>query len=546
MNSKYYSNISAGNYYTSHIAKQPNSSPYKESFNHKNEVDLSESFSELFIKKKDPDIIENNIMHELVEYKPLTFLSKKAHGDLAGDPENERKGRKTIVEEGIEKINSLKNKAKEIELNDYTRTFEDTTRDYIAIFGEVDVDQLSQEGAKALRTESVDIKLREDMKNILQVKEDCKDELYHKKSLYQKNIDRIEETSAEYAAEKLKSIKNTFRNTENQINIKLKTIKKIIRSDYKELYIEEYQKFYKHINLKTQLVVDLRLELVRCVKDKIPKGQYVILCSVLDRIDGNVIRYKNGKKCRKISTSRLHNGQYHLNNIRFEESIRIKIPSLSNLAPSMVYLFELCLLRSKEFTYDQVLGWGVFPLIDSNFKVITGKYKVPLLFGPVNPAIEKYKDIQNSYMQKLDNWLCNLYFSLKFKEKEEKFTIPQEPRTESIFHNKDTHTDKEDIKKEEKLLKANDFDQYTFTVSYIPSKTDTVITRKFRYIMNEVISDLGFNNILSIDFWISFIILISVLWARSFVHTFGSWLFLKCTGTNVDELSPTLYFMITK
>ena len=64
-----------------------------------------------------------------------------------------------------------------------------------------------------------------------------------------------------------------------------------------------------------------------------------------------------------------------------EESLMFVAPSRSEVKPSMAFLFELFLLKSPEYKHDQVLGWGVFPLIDSEFELIKGKFKVRKLLN---------------------------------------------------------------------------------------------------------------------------------------------------------------------
>jgi hypothetical protein len=48
------------------------------------------------------------------------------------------------------------------------------------------------------------------------------------------------------------------------------------------------------------------------------------------------------------------------------------------------------LLKSENIAKDYVVGWGVFPLLNSDFALNEGKFKVPLLFGGVDPTIDKF------------------------------------------------------------------------------------------------------------------------------------------------------------
>lgn len=80
---------------------------------------------------------------------------------------------------------------------------------------------------------------------------------------------------------------------------------------------------------------------------------------------------------------------------------------------SNVLQFELILLESATVEKDFVVGWGVFPLLNSDFQVNEGKFKVPLLFGNVNVNIDKFSKIEDTMLADLDNWLCNLYFTVE-------------------------------------------------------------------------------------------------------------------------------------
>ena len=83
-------------------------------------------------------------------------------------------------------------------------------------------------------------------------------------------------------------------------------------------------------------------------------------------------------------------------------------PSLS-LLPSNVIAFEIVYLSSKESMNDVVVGWGAFPIVNGEFQINTGKFKVPILIGNVDWTTNKFKDIEKKYMRNIDEWLCNLY-----------------------------------------------------------------------------------------------------------------------------------------
>ena len=164
--------------------------------------------------------------------------------------------------------------------------------------------------------------------------------------------------------------------------------------------------------------INVHLELVRALKDKIPKGRYSVLVTLLDRIGGNPLNYQEKKKVRgwkRVTKPHLHGGQYYHNELRFQETLKVLAPTEDEMRPSMVLLFEMFMLKSREFTQDQVLGWGVFPLVNSQFQLNQGKYKIPLLWGPVNKDLDKFRMIENIYRQNLDKWVANIYFEVLHK-----------------------------------------------------------------------------------------------------------------------------------
>jgi len=64
------------------------------------------------------------------------------------------------------------------------------------------------------------------------------------------------------------------------------------------------------------------------------------------------------------------------------------------LTPSNVILFELVWLSTQFAKKDHVVGWGAFPLVNRNFEVNEGLFKVPLMIGEVNRSVNKFKDIE--------------------------------------------------------------------------------------------------------------------------------------------------------
>ena len=57
------------------------------------------------------------------------------------------------------------------------------------------------------------------------------------------------------------------------------------------------------------------------------------------------------------------------------------LPPRIRLSPSQVILFELVYLSGKDPSRDEVIGWGALPVVNGDFDINVGKFKVPLLYG---------------------------------------------------------------------------------------------------------------------------------------------------------------------
>lgn len=109
------------------------------------------------------------------------------------------------------------------------------------------------------------------------------------------------------------------------------------------------------------------------------------------------------------------------------------LPPTSKLQPSNILLFELVYLSGKDPSRDQVMGWGALPLVNGEFDINTGKFKVPMIYGDIDFSTNKFKDLEQKYIRNVDEWLCNLYIEVKkiqlfdFRQHEEKieFTVPK-------------------------------------------------------------------------------------------------------------------------
>ena len=137
------------------------------------------------------------------------------------------------------------------------------------------------------------------------------------------------------------------------------------------------------------------------------------------KVNSNVLRYDPRKKATMD-----FNGH----------KLYYMLPPSSSLAPSNVIIFELVYLSSKDTANDIVVGWGAFPIVNGEFQINAGKFKVPILYGGVDFDTNKFKDIEQKYKRNIDEWLCNLYiqvkkielFDFRFHEEKIEFLVPKE------------------------------------------------------------------------------------------------------------------------
>lgn len=304
--------------------------------------------------------------------------------EQAKERETQRKAR---IQQELTKIEKVHDNMAKEEVKTYGDKFYDNAEDDIVTLAEVEMDDLSYENKKAheLKEKAKHDELLKYQKqyNGIKVREmEAQDQLYHQGELMKRQVDRLERESIMNTSEKKRRMKRSFVRVNKELKGYLMEEKSEVVRKYKDLAIvdrEDVNKLRRGSGSRPQ-IVKIRLQVARCLKDKLPKGRYAILCSILDRVGGSPLKLDNKEAStwRKVSTPRVHSGEYSLNNLRFEKTVHLVVPAANKVSPSMVYLFELFLLRSKEYTYDQVLGWGVFPLSNSEFDLNLGRFKVSL------------------------------------------------------------------------------------------------------------------------------------------------------------------------
>nr|XP_037861652.1 uncharacterized protein LOC103222193 [Chlorocebus sabaeus] len=154
---------------------------------------------------------------------------------------------------------------------------------------------------------------------------------------------------------------------------------------------------------------------IRCLrgfKDKAPPGSYVLKVSLLGRLGGCVLQWRQTEQLKTRTRPVRHNGNFYDVGLYFHENLYVVLPQKKNVSPGMAFLFELFLLRGTYACLDRAVGWAVFPLCDNNFNIVEGKFKCPLLRRHYDQKLSNFRKIEDLICLDLDHWLCNLYFQV--------------------------------------------------------------------------------------------------------------------------------------
>eukprot|EP00899_Mesostigma_viride_P023917 jgi/Mesvir1/470/Mv11345-RA.1 len=180
-----------------------------------------------------------------------------------------------------------------------------------------------------------------------------------------------------------------------------------LKDGYQGLVKRNYRVEWAH----SPLPVQVRLEALRGIRDKLPLGKYVLLVSLYERLGGNPLRWGNLQSW-GASLPMEHSGHYSVHTWNVQQDVFVVCPALGDLKPSMAFMFELFRLSTKEDACrtDEVVAWGCFPAVGPDLTVISGKFKVPLLRGPTDAGIDSHEILERTYASNLDDWMGNLYF----------------------------------------------------------------------------------------------------------------------------------------
>jgi len=160
--------------------------------------------------------------------------------------------------------------------------------------------------------------------------------------------------------------------------------------------------------------IEIKLGRLCGLRNRVPEGKYVIIASLYDKLGGHALRWHklHGQEWKGASVPIEHDGHATSVEANIGQSLYAVCPSERELRPGMIILFEVYLLRGENSASDHAVAWGAFPIVNADFTVINGKYKMPMLRGSDQSVVSKHEDIQDLIKDDLDNWMCNMYFEV--------------------------------------------------------------------------------------------------------------------------------------
>ncbi|XP_078254554.1 uncharacterized protein ofcc1 [Rhinoraja longicauda] len=216
------------------------------------------------------------------------------------------------------------------------------------------------------------------------------------------------------------SLRAAFQNAENQLLKTLESRGGEVRALYGDLTEVNHQddgmqeRHWKVEWSGTPQPADIQLRCLRGVKDKLPKGRYILKVSLLSQLGGFPLRWSNSQHQHwaEATSPVYHDGNFYNVEINFNQSIAVVLPSTNDVKPGMTLIFELFLLHGINSSIDQAVAWGAFPVCNGKLEILEGKHKCPFLRGHQDQRIDEFRKIEALMSSDVDHWVCNLYFQM--------------------------------------------------------------------------------------------------------------------------------------
>ncbi|XP_078490654.1 uncharacterized protein LOC100184102 [Ciona intestinalis] len=307
----------------------------------------------------------------------------------------------------------------------YMEDFEHVVEKDILMIGSVSIEDLEKHENKQkeeyLQIQQRQVALQQERtKELTKLAELAKERVWLQLKQQQKEASIREELLAKRERLFQEQAQKSFRQSENQLKHALEKRQAEVKAFYGDLTLADNQygdskgRRWRVEWSKTPQPVQIKLKTIRGIRDKVPKGRYVVMISLYDRLGGHVLRWSKrlGQQWGGATLPVYHDGHYSNTEIHLEQSVFTVLPPQWKVQPGMILAFELFLLRGSISPIDRVVAWGAFPICDSNFAIVQGHYKLPMLRGHMDYRITKHETIEKLIASDIDHWISNLYIQV--------------------------------------------------------------------------------------------------------------------------------------
>lgn len=327
--------------------------------------------------------------------------------------------------------------------------------------------------------------------------------------------------------------------------------------------------------------LQIDIKKITAVKDKIPAGVYVLLVSMFDRLGGKPLKWSKAdaglyEKLKPSTQPLVHKGRFYDIDMRVNQSVFVVSPSESKVEPSMCFVFELYRLADKKIPVDRCMGWAAMPVCDAHLQIAHGKFKLPLLCGPINRKLNRYNLMTDWYSEDLNRWLANIYFTVEHLPREvikrgkamkeydvelaisgqllglhtlpatdEKGDIHEYHSPEQVYESVDISAKvraaqlKNLVKSsgpQSKGDEATEFEDYRMAMQDDRGRHDAG-QLKLRFMWWAVFADFGMSQVTKPQFWLGVVLLLGAFLLRIYVHYSSQ--FLVLWGLDIPVYSVT-------
>nr|CCA16651.1 PREDICTED: hypothetical protein [Albugo laibachii Nc14] len=222
-------------------------------------------------------------------------------------------------------------------------------------------------------------------------------------------------------------LENAFRHAQHRMEWKLGRQKAYVHQQFGNLqssWLDSYRREFRVEYSRIPIAMEIRARVIKGVGETLPKGMYVVVARLYDRLGGEPLEWSliAGRKHTFDNERELPHftkAIYHRKTIdlRIHQRVFLHYPAECDVTPLHVIVFELVSLSSTQhpsfLVKEEVVGWGAIPISCGPCEILTGKFKIPLLRGPVDRTVKTFEGMERLCTRDLSCWLGNFYFELE-------------------------------------------------------------------------------------------------------------------------------------